>query len=172
MPRNFLQKCFTHWLDKNASRFNHPPCNIQYKYGGIQFNLQGIIPEISWGVRYHDVMLYISYKDNDFWDAVGECDTYEMKSINGLYYCKLCAIHHDYMEAGCATSIYLTRRELWEDHCFETLLSISNERTKPDLWLCFLGDDGYTEARIRPKEKLEDIKKSKYFIDAKKIPCT
>jgi len=166
MPRNFLQKTFTHWLDKNATRFNHPPCKIQYKYGGIQFNLQGIIPEILWRINYHDVMLYISYKDNSFWDAIGECNLYEKRSVNHLYYCELCAWYHEHLEAGCKTQLYPTRQALWKEHCFESVLQVSNERTQPDLWLCFWDYGGLTEAKVQPKEKIETINKSKHFVDA------
>jgi len=167
MPRNFTQKCFTAWLDKNVERFNNPPCNINYKRGGIQFKLQGIIPEIYWELWHGSNMLFVSYKDNSFWDAIAECDVDEEKTSDGQYYNYWSNLEAS--EGGTKTIYYPTRKVLWEKEAFEQVLLLSNERTETGLYLCFFGEpDGssWTYARVYPKDKIASIENLGYFLEA------
>ena len=166
MPRNFLQQHFTQWLDNNAHRFNHPPCNLRYKAGGIQFNLQNTISEIEWEVNERGAMLGVSYKHNPFWDAIAECDVLECKTGNGQYYCGLCALDKDGIENTDNSTLYGTRKLLWETECFERILKLSNERVQPNYWLCYFDMGGSTFIERVPTSKLETMVQQKYFVKA------
>jgi len=196
MPRNFLQKSFTRWLDKNIQRFNHPPCNITYKQGGIQFNLQGIITELQWFISKEDSTLYANYTESLFlksklsgyfkdrrnrntlqWDWVAGRDVWEHKNEKGEYYCYWGSLSNTKKERfyqmptdllrphgkcfyDIALVLYPTRLALWENECFEYVLSLSNACTKDNLWLCYLDHD----IGLFPEHKLEEIRKLNHFL--------
>jgi len=165
MPRNFRQKSFISWLDKNAGRFNNPPCDINFKRGGVQFRLQGIIPEIHWDLFHGSHMLLVDYKNTIFWDAIAECDVDEEKNTEGQYYNYWSSLEEQ--AGGQKTLFYPTRTALWEQEGFEQILLLSNKRTKAGLYLCIFGvADSTTWALVYPKEKITTIKDNKCFVAA------
>jgi len=159
MPRNFLQRCFNEWLKINEHRFKYPPCNIRYKWGGIQFNLSGIIPELKWSLHARNSGLYVHFRNHPCWDIISSCEVEEKKTVNGLYYCGYCADGDGEIKSGRKVMLFSTRKALWHKECFEMLITNTDYCTQANHWLCISGDEeGWsTSARIWQQQEAEKI---------------
>lgn len=152
MPSNFILKTFGCWLRQNGRRFRFQPVIVKRRKNFIQLRFVGISQKIGCVITRHCADIYVSHK-GECWDILIDLGAVERKSSAG-YYCELC--EPDKRE------FFATREELWESHCFESLLEWVNKNLGESRWVYLFATKGATWAEIKEKDYIKV--NSKYIV--------
>lgn len=140
MPRNFIQRSFTHWLAENRQHFCRRPMVVKYRKGNIDFLLEGA----PLGIRVSITRMGASVvyeEDGVVLDTLADFDIVEQHERDGIYRCKLCVMFSD---ADAKT--YASRNLLWRGEVFEPLLEWVNQKFCRDVWVDVWRSDGGSTA--------------------------
>jgi len=116
MPRNFLQRCFSDWIEKNHSSFSRRPVGVRYRRGGVSFRLDGLPKAVV--IYINSGGASVAYEeDGDTLDLLMCFDMDEQKGGDGYYRCGFCVMH-----APSLAVAYADRKKLWEMEVFAPLM--------------------------------------------------
>lgn len=146
MPKDFVQKAFHIWISQNQNRFRHPPTQIRYIQGHVEFLFSGIIHEISAVINKYGCNVAFTYQ-NKVWDFLICFDVSVERDAEG-YYCGQCIVMDERFHS---------RADLLADHVFEPLLEWANERLNDNVLaqICQLENGGGTWVNLVSKEQME-----------------
>ena len=151
MPSNFVQREFRVWLERNRSRFEHPPAQIRYIRGEVTFSFTGIIPEISASINKYGCDILFTYQ-NEVWDLL-ECFDVLIAHDKQGYYCAECIMS----EGSLLDKLFDSRADLMCDHVFEPLLKWSNSKLGAGVVAQLNQATGATWVELISKENFESL---------------
>lgn len=127
-----ILKLWNNWLKENQSRFSCQPYISKIYQNRMNIKFEGISPSVYLELRTcGNASIYVNYNgmmaDALTWDPDISVSYDKEKG----FYCGLCL--PEYIE------YYPTAKDLYEQHCFETLLKWCNENFKPGAFLRFYG---------------------------------
>lgn len=164
MPKNFVQQAFHTWLEQNRSRFTHPPTQVRFIRGCVEFYFSGVshaiaacIYKLKGSNNYCGCSIAYTFQ-NEMWDLIFDNDVSIERDADG-YYCGLCI-------AGDGNSIkemekrFSSRLDLLVDHVFEPMLEWCNGKLHADVCalVCGSRDEGMTWVTLASKQAMSEGK--------------
>jgi len=126
-----IQRAFLRWFQENRRRFNVRIELSQITDKGVRLHFSGYPDILSVWLSRWDLSVCVDWQ-GESWDMLISLDAIPESSPTG-YRCMLCEN---------ASSTWLTREALWQDHLFEPFLEWVNERLAPATWLRLYGTEG------------------------------
>jgi hypothetical protein len=163
MPKNFVQQSFYTWFKHNQNRFRHPPTQVRYIRGYVEFFFSDVIHEISAVINKYGCNVAFTYQ-SEVWDFLICFDVSVERDTEG-YFCGQCIVE----EGSSIKKRFHSRAALLAEHVFEPLLVWSNERLSKDVfaqinqmkgggstWVNLLSTEQIERASIEKSVRVQD----------------